>query len=325
MTEGVPTDGDHLGGVVTFGETMGLFRDPVPGMLALSRHVQMGMGGAESNVAIALSRLGTPVTWLGRVGRDSLGDLIRRELAAEGVNTVVIVDDDAPTGLMIKERRMASATRVWYYRAGSAGSRLEPADMPEELIRRAGLLHVTGITPALSESAAQATRHAMRSAREAGVLVSFDLNYRSKLWGAEEARHTYLDLIGLADVVFAGESEAAIAVGVTGSVAETARRLGDLGPKQVIIKLGEHGCFARVNEISYEQAAVPVTVEDTVGAGDGFVAGYLSELHRGSPVAVRLITAVSVGAFACTVAGDWEGMPFRSELGLLGATEPVIR
>lgn len=325
MTDGVASRGLASGGVVTFGETLGLFRDPLPGMLALSRTVQLGMGGAESNVAIALNRLGTPVTWLGRVGRDSLGDLIRRELAAEGVNVVVIVDDDAPTGLMIKERRLASATRVWYYRTGSAGSRLTPSDIPADIIRQARVLHVTGITPALSESAARATHDAMLIAREAGVLVSFDLNYRSKLWDAAAARRTYRDLIALADIVFAGEDEAAIAVGATDSVAETARLLGDLGPSEVIMKLGENGCFARVDEVTYEQAAFTVTVEDTVGAGDGFVAGYLSELHRGSPVAMRLLTAVSVGAFACTVAGDWEGMPLRSELGLLGATEPVIR
>lgn len=223
---------------MTFGETMGLFRDPLPGMLALSRTVQLGMGGAESNVAIALRRLGTPVTWLGRVGRDSLGDLIRRELAAEGVNAVVIVDDDAPTGLMIKERRMASPTRVWYYRAGSAGSRLKPTDIPADVIGQAGLLHVTGITPALSESAARSTRRAMRIAREAGVLVWFDLNYRLKLWNVATARRTYRDLIALADIVFAGENEAAIAVGAADSVAETARLLSELGPREVIIKLG---------------------------------------------------------------------------------------
>ncbi|WP_104133082.1 sugar kinase [Cryobacterium sp. M91] len=319
------TAGATPGGVLTFGETMGLFRDPQPGMLALSRSVQLGMGGAESNVAIALKRLGTPVTWVGRVGRDSLGDLIQRELAAEGVNAIITVDEDAPTGLMIKERRMATATRVWYYRAGSAGSRLEPSDIPADVIRQASLLHVTGITPALSESAAQATRHAMSLARDAGVLVSFDLNYRSRLWNAQAARQSYRDLIALADIVFAGEDEAEIAVGRADSVAETARLLGELGPRQVIIKLGDRGCFALVDGISYDQVAFTVTVEDTVGAGDGFVAGYLSEVHRGSPVALRLQTAVSVGAFACTVAGDWEGMPLRSELGLLAATEPVIR
>jgi 2-dehydro-3-deoxygluconokinase len=319
------TSGATPKGVLTFGETMGLFRDPQPGMLALSRSVQLGMGGAESNVAIALKRLGTPVTWIGRVGRDSLGDLIQRELAAEGVEAIITVDADAPTGLMIKERRMATSTRVWYYRTGSAGSRLEPSDISADVIRQAGLLHVTGITPALSESAARATFHAMSLARDAGVPVSFDLNYRSRLWDAQAARQSYRELIALADIVFAGEDEAEIAVGNTHSVAETARLIGELGPREVIIKLGDRGCFALVDGISYDQPAFPVNVVDTVGAGDGFVAGYLSEVHRGSPVAVRLLTAVCVGAFACTVPGDWEGMPLRSELGLLTAAEPVIR
>ena len=313
------------GGVVTFGESMGLFRDTNPGMLALSHSIQLGMGGAESNVAIALKRLGTAVTWVGRVGRDSLRDLILRELAAEGVHTVVTVDDSAPTGLMIKERRLPSATRVWYYRTGSAGSRICEKDIPETLIEQAEMLHVTGITPALSDSAARATRYAIAVARAAGVTVSFDLNYRSKLWDGASAGQTFRELISMADIVFAGEDEAQIAVGGASSIAETARRLCDLGPSEAIIKLGAQGCFARVADEEYEHDAVKIDVVDTVGAGDGFVAGYLSEYLLGSSVMHRLVTAVSVGAFACTVQGDWEGMPLRSELALITALEPVIR
>ena len=304
---------------------MGLFRDTNPGMLALSHSIQLGMGGSESNVAIALKRLGTPVTWIGRVGRDSLGDLILRELAAEGVHTVVTVDDGAPTGMMIKERRLPSATRVWYYRTGSAGSRISEKDIPESLIQQAELLHVTGITPALSESAACATRYAIAVARDAGVSVSFDLNYRSKLWDVTSAGKAYRELVALADIVFAGEDEAQVAVGVASSVAETAQRLCDLGPSEAIIKLGAQGCFARVAGKEYKHDAVKIDVVDTVGAGDGFVAGYLSEYLLGSSVIQRLLTAVTVGAFACTVQGDWEGMPLRSELSLITALEPVIR
>lgn len=313
------------GAVLTFGEIMALFRGTNPGALALSRDIQLGMGGAEGNVAIALKRLGTDVTWVGKVGRDSLGDLVVRELRAEGVDVHVVIDSQRPTGLMVKERRTAANTRVWYYRQGSAGSQLCPEDLPATLIRQAGLLHATGITPALSSSAAEATVHAMSAARAAGVPVSFDLNFRSKLWTEQQAGDFYRKVLPLADIVFAGDEEAAIAVGETGTPSELAQRLARLGPSEVIIKLGENGCLAWIEDTEYSQDAVGVDVVDTVGAGDGFVAGYLSEYLLGASIRQRLTTAVSVGAFACMTPGDWEGMPYRSELELLSATEPVSR
>lgn len=313
------------GAVVTFGEIMALFRGSNPGALALSRDMQLGIGGAEGNVAIALKRLGTDVSWVGKVGRDSLGELVVRELRAEGVDIHAVIDPHRPTGLMVKERRTTANTRVWYYRHGSAGSQLQPEDLPEALIREAGLLHATGITPALSSSAAEATLHAMRTAHAAEVPVSFDLNFRSKLWTEQQAGDFYRKVLPLADIVFAGEEEAAIAVGETGTASELAERVARFGPSQVIIKLGEDGCLARIGDTEYSRKAVRVDVTDTVGAGDGFVAGYLSEYLLGSSIPQRLTTAVSVGAFACMVPGDWEGMPYRSELELLSATEPVSR
>jgi 2-dehydro-3-deoxygluconokinase len=310
--------------VVTLGETMALVRADEPGPLTQAVAVRLAVGGAESNLAVALARLGTSVTWVGRVGSDSLGDLVLRELRAEGIDVVGIRDPDAPTGLMVKERRTPDHVRVWYYRAGSAGSRLSPADVPEAAVTSARLLHVTGITPALSSSAAAAVSHAVDLARAADVLVSVDLNYRAKLWTPEQAGPVLRDLAARADVVFAGEDEAALAVG-HGDAAALARRTAELGPGQVVLKQGAVGAYALVDGVEHHQAAVPVRAVDTVGAGDGFVAGYLAELLAGRDVADRLLTAVRVGAFACLVAGDWEGMPTRAELSLLEGGEPVSR
>ena len=321
--------GVRAGGVVTLGETMALMSSDTWGPLQHSRAMTMGIGGSESNVAIALRRLGVDVTWIGRVGEDSLGDLVAREIGAEGVSVRAIRDPDAQTGVMIKERRTSRQTRVWYYRSGSAGSRLCPADIDPVTIRSAALLHVTGITPALSSSAADATFTAVNLAREAGVPVSFDLNYRSKLWSAAEAREVYRRIIPLADLVFAGDGEAEIALGggtpadVTGMT--LAHRLVDAGAGQAIVKLGEHGAVAVVDGVEYQRSAIAVDPLDTVGAGDGFVAGYLAEYLAGESVAACLTTAVTVGAYACLVPGDWEGMPSRNELASLAATEPVSR
>jgi 2-dehydro-3-deoxygluconokinase len=314
------------GQVVTFGEVMALFRGNNPGMLAFSRDMRLGTGGAEGNVAVALKRLGTDVTWIGRVGRDSMGELVERELRAEGICVRAIPDAEAPTGLMVKERRTPANTRVWYYRQGSAGSRLAPEDLPESLLRSAALVHATGITPALSPSAAAATLHAAETAHAAGIPVSFDLNFRSKLWSRQEAGNFYRKILPLVDIVFAGDEEAALIVGDgISDPSELVRRLADLGASQTVIKLGEHGCLALVDGVEYRQEAISIPVVDTVGAGDGFVAGYLSDYLAGAPVRQRLLTAVTVGAFACMVPGDWEGMPFRAELGLLSETEPVNR
>ncbi|GAP60075.1 2-dehydro-3-deoxygluconokinase [Arthrobacter sp. Hiyo1] len=140
--------------VVTLGETMALMASDKAGPLAHASTMSLGIGGSESNVAIGLQRLGVQAVWCSRIGADSLGQLVEREIRAEGVVVHVTVDDDAPTGLMVKERRTPTAQKVAYYRSGSAGSRIAPDDVDERLIAGAALLHVSGITPALSPQAA---------------------------------------------------------------------------------------------------------------------------------------------------------------------------
>lgn len=310
--------------VFTFGETMALMNASTPGPLAHVPSLDMGIGGAESNVAIALRRLGTSVGWAGRVGQDSLGDMVLRELTAEGLELHGVRDTTAPTGLMIREHRTADASRVWYYRSGSAGSKLCPEDLPLKAIGSAQVLHVTGITPALSDSAADAVRCSISAARDAGALVSLDLNYRSALWTAEAAGAAYRDLLADVDLVFAGDDEARLVV-AGDAPALMARNLAALGPAQAVVKLGGRGAVAYIDGRDYQVPAVAVRVVDTVGAGDAFVAGYLSDLLLGAPPAKRLETAAVVGAFACTVSGDWEGNPRRSDLSLLTASDPVQR
>jgi 2-dehydro-3-deoxygluconokinase len=225
---------------------------------------------------------------------------------------------------MIKERRTPATQRVSYYRAGSAGSRIAPEDINEHLIAQAGLLHVSGITPALSTQAEATLRYAIGVAQAAGVPVSFDLNFRGNLWSPEGAGSVYRDIIPLADIVFAGDDEAAIAVG-PGEPEELARRLAAMGPGQAVIKLGADGALALIGGHLYHQEAVSVEAVDTVGAGDAFVAGYLAEYIGNRSPEDRLKTAAATGAFACLVPGDWEGFPRRHELSLLNTKEPVSR
>ena len=311
--------------VVTLGETMALIQSRGPGPLQHAHGLNLAMGGSESNFAIALRRLGTPVTWVGRVGADSLGDYIRRELAAEHIDAEVVADPGAPTGLMIKERRTAITQKVWYYRTSSAGRGCAQTTCRW---RRSGMrVFCTSPVSRLRCPDPRRRRSIVRSKspRTRTRSVSFDVNYRSALWAPEVAAQVFRTMAGAADVVFAGDDEAALFVGPADDPLELAGRIEALGPAQVIIKLGERGCVAIIDGTAHRTDAFAVDALDTVGAGDGFVAGYLSELLAGVPPEGRLDTAVRVGAFACLVPGDWEGMPRRDELKMLDSREPVTR
>ncbi|GHF22814.1 sugar kinase [Pseudolysinimonas yzui] len=312
------------GAVVTLGETMGLLRATGIGSLEHMSDFALHIGGAESNVAIGAARLGRSAVWIGRVGDDALGRRVLRELRAEGVAVDAVVDPEASTGLMLKESPTQGTTRVSYYRSASAGSRLNVGDLDLDAIASAGVLHVTGITLALSDSAEQAVFAAVDAAVEAGVPVSFDVNHRTALWGDRDPRAAYRRVAELATIVFAGPEEAALLVG-PGSPAELARRIADLGPAQVIVKLGEDGCVASIDGEALATHAEQITPLDTVGAGDAFVAGYLVALLDGLAPADRLRQGARCGAFACLGPGDWESLPRRSDLDAFGSGDPVIR
>ncbi|AWL41267.1 MULTISPECIES: sugar kinase [unclassified Streptomyces] len=316
------------GGLVTFGESMGRISADQIGLLDTSRTFSVSVGGAESNVAVAAARLGADATWAGRLGRDSVGDLVERRLRTEGVRRR-ITRDDGFTGLMVCSRRTNAGVRVDYHRAGSAGSRLTPEDVGEDLIRQADVLHATGITPALGPTARTTTSWALRTAREAGVTVSLDVNYRAKLWSPREAAPVLRELVTQADIVFAGPEEAALVLGTQDVYAreplEAARALVALGPRTAVVKDGPRGCAAVIDGRAYVREAVPVRTVDPVGAGDAFVAGYLAELLAGRDAGARLTTATRTGAYAVTVPGDCEGLPFRHELDAFTAAEDVAR
>ncbi|MFH9489664.1 sugar kinase [Streptomyces halstedii] len=316
------------GGLVTFGESMGRISADQIGLLDTSRTFTVSVGGAESNVAVAAARLGADVTWAGRLGRDTVGDLVERRLRTEGVRRR-ITRDDGFTGLMVCSRRTNAGVRVDYHRAGSAGSRLTPEDVGEDLIRQADVLHATGITPALGPTARTTTSWALRTAREAGVTVSLDVNYRAKLWSPREAAPALRELVTQADIVFAGPEEAALVLGTQDAYAreplEAARALVALGPHTAVVKDGPRGCVAMIDGQAYVREAVPVRTVDPVGAGDAFVAGYLVELLAGRDAGARLTTATRTGAYAVTVPGDCEGLPFRHELDAFTAAEDVAR
>ncbi|GAA1731294.1 sugar kinase [Microbacterium paludicola] len=314
-----------MSGLVTVGESLALVYSPRAGGFDTTTDATVSFGGAESNVAIAAARLGAAATWIGRVGDDAFGRRIIRGIRGEGVTVEASVDPVAPTALMIKDRPSLGRTRVVYYRAGNAGSRIAPEDVPHEHLAGAEIFHFTGIALALSAASSDTVLAAARAAKEAGAAVSFDINHRSKLWRAEEAAPAYREAIALADIVFAGDDEAAIAVGA-GAPPELAQRIADLGPREVVIKLGERGAYALEDGRAHEQPPFRVEVADTVGAGDAFVGGYLAERLAGLGLEDRMRTAAAAGACACRGDGDWEMMPTRRDIAeLVAGGDPVAR
>ncbi|MET9734911.1 sugar kinase [Streptomyces sp. NPDC006458] len=313
-------------GLLTLGETMGLVSAIGTGSLDYVHAFTFGIGGAESNVAIGAARLGVPVTWVGRIGSDATGDVIERRLRAEAIN-VRAIRDRSFTGLMVRHCRAGTAVHVDYHRAGSAGSHLTPSDLPAELIEQASIVHLTGITPALSDSARKTVQHALAAAKAAAVPVSVDINYRSKLWERNHARPHLRELVSSADIVFAGIEEAQLVLDThTGSAASLAEGLSLLGPKEAIIKAGRDGCAACIDGAVLAEPAISVHLVDPVGAGDAFVAGYLTERLTGADAEQRLRTACAMGAYAVTVPGDCELLPTRNELdALLSPSDDVVR
>ena len=312
--------------VLTFGETMALFRPADASDGDRAEAYRLSFGGAESNVAIGVARLGGRALWMGRVGDDVAGRRIRRELRAEGVELGVTVDAEAATGAMMKTEIAPGRVGVQYWRTGSAGSRLGVDDLDLSLLDPATVLHVTGITPALSASAASAVDAAVAAARAVGATVSFDVNHRTSLWRGRDARPVYRRLAAQADIVFAGRDEAALLVG-DGPDEDLVARIADLGAATVALKRGAEGALVRADGRLLHRAAWSIRPIDTVGAGDAFVAGYLTELLRASPLENRVETAVAAGAFACLGRGDWESLPHRHQLELLsdGDGDPVVR
>ncbi|MFL1514166.1 2-dehydro-3-deoxygluconokinase [Pseudomonas prosekii] len=302
--------------ILSFGETMAMFVAEQNGDLAAVGHFHKRIAGADSNVAIGLSRLGFNVAWLSRVGDDSLGRFVIDTLENEGLDCRhVAVDFAHPTGFQLKSRADdGSDPRVEYFRRGSAASHMSVQSINSELLN-ARHLHATGIPPALSASAREMSLELMTRMRDAGRSVSFDPNLRPSLWATEQQMITEINrLAALAHWVLPGLSEGRLLTGFD-DPADIAAFYLDQGAEAVAIKLGPHGAYYRTQLDQGFVAGVPVqTVVDTVGAGDGFAVGMISALLENHSFAEAVQRANWVGSRAVQSRGDMEGLPTRIEM-----------
>ena len=302
--------------ILSFGETMAMFVAEEPGDLASITRFHKRIAGADSNVAIGLSRLGFKVAWLSRVGADSLGRFVIDTLEKEGLDCRhVDIDVAHPTGFQLKSRTEdGSDPVVEYFRRGSAASHLSPQSIVPQLLN-ARHLHATGIPAALSASARQLSLELMTRMRDAGRSVSFDPNLRPSLWASTQQMVTEINrLAALAHWVLPGLSEGRLLTGFE-DPADIAAFYLDQGVEAVAIKLGPHGAYYRTHQDQGFVAGVPVqAVVDTVGAGDGFAVGMISALLENHRFAEAVKRANWVGSRAVQSRGDMEGLPTRAEM-----------
>jgi 2-dehydro-3-deoxygluconokinase len=301
--------------VITLGEAMALFRGDPGEPLRTARRFSRSIAGAESNVAIGLSRLGCAAGWVGRVGDDPLGLGILDTLRGEGVDVSrAIVDDGAFTGVLIRDTHAERRIDVAYARSGSAGSRLAPADLDPAYLASARVLHVTGITPALSPSARDAIQEAVRIAVQAGVVVCFDPNIRRRLWpDLDAARRELLRLAARSQIVLVGHAEATVLTGHDDPVT-AAEWLAGQGAAIVAVKLGADGALGLRDGERYHGPALAVHVCDPIGAGDAFDAGFLAAWLGGADLRGCIDEGNLAAGLSVQACGDIEGLPYRREM-----------
>ncbi|WP_404452266.1 sugar kinase [Virgibacillus necropolis] len=301
--------------VVTLGETMVLFTPKSTGLMRYAGDFSTKVAGAESNVAIGLTRLGYKTGWISKLGDDELGERILSFIRGEGVDvSQVKFDDSASSGLFFKEKLSSNEVRVKYYRNDSAASRMSALELDEAYISGAKYLHVTGITPALSEDCYESALTAINYAKKNGVTVVFDPNLRRKLWEEDKARKVLTELSSMADIVLPGVDEAEFLFGKS-DPESLAQAFYDNGASTVIMKLGKKGAYVLSNKTAGFVEGFPVEqVVDPVGAGDGFAAGCLSGFIDELDLKEAVRRGNAVGAMVTMADGDVEGLPDKKRL-----------
>lgn len=318
--------------VVALGESMVTFVPSCPGRLADVPSFERGIGGAESNVACVLAAAGHRTRWVSRVGADGFGDHLVAAIGAYGVDTSAVGRDPLrPTGIYFRTAadRDTAAHEVVYYRAGSAASAMAAGTVPDAALWSGRVLHLSGITPALSPDCLELVRGLCARRPDRPSLVSFDVNHRPGLWTskAPAGPDVLRELARGADLVFVGEDEAAAAWGVTGGPAAIRAALPE--PAVLVVKQGSGGATAYERGAGGADGADTVTaspalrvdVVASVGAGDAFAAGFLSATLRGLPVEQRLRHGHLTAAAALTVPGDLAAPPPRDRADRLAALD----
>ncbi|MBX0328858.1 sugar kinase [Oscillochloris sp. ZM17-4] len=309
--------------VVSLGESMLRLSVPSGRRLDDTRSLELEIGGAESNVCTAMARLGRRAAWVGRLPDNALAGSVLRALRADGVDVSAarLAPGERLGTYFIEYAAAPRSIQVVYDRAGSAAANMTPDDVDWGYLLDTRLLHLTGITAALSEGCYAVVAEAVRRARAAGVMVSFDVNYRAKLWDTATAGERLRPLVAEADILFCKSADAAALFGCAGEPGEQMRALQRLTrAASVYCTFGERGAALLQGDQLTSQPATPVQIIDRIGSGDAFAAGALDGCLDGDP-ADGLRRGVALAAIALTQHGD-RVLTSRAELAAVMAQRP---
>jgi len=269
---------------ISLGESMLRLSVPTGKRLDDTRSLDMELAGAESNVSVALARLGWRVGWVSRMPDHSLANAILRALRSDGVDVSAVkkVSDEKLGTYFIEYASLPRATQVIYDRANSAASKMTVDDVDWDYLLNTRILHLTGITAALSDSCYEVVAEAIRRAHKAGVTVSFDVNYRAKLWSADKAGEWLKPLIADADLLLCKGADAASLFNCAGEPEQLMKKLQKLtNAKALFCTFGENGAAFLQDSEFHSHAAFPVQIVDRIGSGDAFAAGVLDGILSG--------------------------------------------
>ena len=299
--------------IVTFGETMAVMAPVEAVPLRYCRDYKLRIAGAESNTAIGLAKLGHSSGWISRIGDDEMGAFVLNSIRAEGVDVSAVKSDVSHrTGLMLKQLS-AGETSVFYYRENSAASHMDADDIDFDYLRSAKIIHLTGITPVLSEKCRKVCETVVRFAAENNIALSFDPNVRKKLWGSSDYTELICNIMFMSKIVMLGLDEAKQLLG-TDDAEKTVTILRSHGAEYIAIKDGANGAWCADREKIIFAGAESCKCIDPVGAGDGFNAGFLSGILRGQSLEICAKMGAIAGAMATETTGDTEGYPTFTQM-----------
>ena len=293
--------------VITFGETMLRLTPPPNQRLEGATELQVNVGGAESNVAVNLARLGKRTAWFSRLPANPLGHTARNIIRQHGVDVShVIWSEDQRMGLYFVESGLPPrGALVWYDRQYSAASQLSPDDLPLEAFSRSRWLHLTGITAALSPTCRACVRVAFEQARKQNLTISFDVNYRAPLWDVKTAVRTLTPLCEAADVVFVARRDAVQLWGAPDEASECADWVQRRWGGTVVVSDGQRGAVINDGETLISRPSLPTQIVDRVGAGDALAAGVICRLLEHAALEDALRFGLALAALKLSMPGDF--------------------
>ena len=292
----------------TFGEAMALFLASDTDSVLTARTYTRSTAGAEGNVAVGVCRLGLSAHFFTLMGNDQLGSAVLEDFAAEGVDVSGVKRVDSFSSAMIRNPGTTAPVEASYLRKGAAASLMKPEDLDTQLIANSRWLHTTGITCAISTSAAATAAAGLEIARKAGIKKSFDLNIRRKLWSEEQARKVLEPIARDVDLLIGGEDEYCAIFG-TSDPQEALRIAASRNNELVIMTHGpEELTYAVAGEITVVHPPKVKSV-DPVGSGDAFTSGVISGLLGGLTFSDAISQGTISGARVASQFGDWAGLP----------------